>query len=355
MLREVLRGVPGLTREMAARTAQLVFRVYRWWGWLEERSDWRERMEAADALAERFAREPARFSEGALRKAVPDWIHEHMEVTPAWLRLLQEEPVLWLRGRPGQGPIVALELGEASCPCPLVPEAVRYDGGQDLFRSAMFQGGRIEVQDVASQWVTLLAGPKAGESWWDACAGEGGKALHMADLMDNRGVVWATDRAEWRLKRLRMRVGRAGLFNVRWAVWEGGAKRPMTPRMDGVLVDAPCSGVGTWRRNPQARWTTTPRDVAELAGRQLALLQGASRGVKPGGRLVYSVCTLTRAETTGVARAFEAGNAAFEPLEWPVAAGAEPGPGRPNEAWFPSERWGGNGMYVAGWRRKEDA
>ena len=110
--------------------------------------------------------------------------------------------------------------------------------------------------------------------------------LHLSDLMANKGLIWASDRAEWRLKRLKLRAGRAQVFNYRSALWNGGKNLPTQSRFDGVLVDAPCGGVGTWQRNPHARWTTTESDIDELAGVQRDLLAHAARAVKPGGKLV---------------------------------------------------------------------
>ena len=113
--------------------------------------------------------------------------------------------------------------------------------------------------------------------------------------MANRGLIWASDRAEWRLQKLRRRAARAKVFNYRPARWDGGARLPTRTKFDGVLVDAPCSGLGTWQRNPHARWTTTVEDVRELAELQRRLLAHTAPSLKPGGRLIYAVCTLTRA------------------------------------------------------------
>jgi 16S rRNA (cytosine967-C5)-methyltransferase len=134
------------------------------------------------------------------------------------------------------------------------------------------------------------------------------------------------------------------MFNYRTAVWAGAAAAPFRTKCDGVLVDAPCSGVGTWQRNPHARWTTTLEDVVELAGVQAGLLARAALSVKPGGRLVYSVCTLTRSETTAVADAFEAAHRDFEPAGLAIAGG------RPRTLLLPHEL-DSNGMFLAAWRR----
>jgi 16S rRNA (cytosine967-C5)-methyltransferase len=173
--------------------------------------------------------------------------------------------------------------------------------------------------------------------------------LHLAQLMQNRGQIWATDRAGWRLQRLRRRAGRAGVSNYQASVWSGTAAPKIPWPCDGVLLDAPCTGMGTWQRNPHARWTTRIEDVRELAEIQWKLLQLGAARVKPGGRLVYSVCTLSRSETEGVADRADRELAGFEPLGLrnPLADGAE----APRVRLRPWAE-GGNGMFVAAWRRR---
>jgi 16S rRNA (cytosine967-C5)-methyltransferase len=168
--------------------------------------------------------------------------------------------------------------------------------------------------------------------------------------MENKGLIWASDRAGWRLQRLRRRAGRARVFNYRTAAWDGGPKLPTKAKFDGVLVDAPCSGIGTWQRNPHARWTTTARDVIELGEAQQRILASAAAGVKEGGKLIYAVCTLARSETLEVAEAFEKQCPGFErlamcdPLNRKAAERAH--------IWYWPQEFGGNGMFVAVWRRK---
>jgi 16S rRNA (cytosine967-C5)-methyltransferase len=169
--------------------------------------------------------------------------------------------------------------------------------------------------------------------------------------MENRGLIWASDRAEWRLKNLKRRAARAQVFNFRAAPWDGGSKLPTKTKFDGVLVDAPCSGVGTWQRNPHARWTTTLSDVKELAAVQKRLLANVAGSVKPGGKLIYAVCTLTRAETTEVAADFSAKFAAeFVPLILPEICRAFT---RAATLTIWPQDLGGNGMFIAGWQRKK--
>jgi 16S rRNA (cytosine967-C5)-methyltransferase len=169
--------------------------------------------------------------------------------------------------------------------------------------------------------------------------------------MDNRGLIWASDRALWRLQKLKRRAARAKVFNYRVASWDGGPKLPTKTKFDGVLIDAPCSGVGTWHRNPHARWTTTPEDVQELAQLQLQLLMNAAAAVKPGGKLVYAVCTLLRAETTEVVARFSREQPSFErvALANPLKPESAPKP----ELYLWPQHHGGNGMFIAVWKKTE--
>jgi 16S rRNA (cytosine967-C5)-methyltransferase len=295
-----------------------------------------------------------------------------MELTADFLRQLQREPALWLRARPGTAAKLARELGDSHPPPPtvsqlaggtraaaLIPtpgagadadwtiDAIRYAGTQDLFRTPAFQRGAFEIQDLASQLVSLAAAPRPGETWWDACAGEGGKTLHLAVLMGSKGVVWASDRNERRLQVLKRRARRAEVFNYRLAVWDGSARLPTRTRFDGILLDAPCSGVGTWQRNPHARWNTGPREIAELAAVQRSLLDHVAGSLKPGGRLIYSVCTQTRSETTAVAEAFAAAHPEYEPAALFGADGAS----LPAAICLSPHEIDANGMFIASWRR----
>jgi len=351
VLRETLRRPPNLSAEDRRAISHAVFSYYRWLGWLDPKRSLRAQLTHALDLANAFAERPGTFSDDKLiQRSVAPWVQEQCEVTPAWVQAMQEEPRLWLRAKKGQGTTLARKLGQCWIPrTPALADAIEYRGNADLFRSREFHAGEFEIQDVASQAVGLICDPKPGETWWDACAGEGGKTLHLSDLMANKGLIWASDRAEWRLRQLKRRAGRAGCFNYRALVWDGGPKPPTKTRFDGVLVDAPCTGVGTWQRNPQARWTTARADVAELAAVQLNLLSHTAPAVKPGGRLIYAVCTMTRAETEEVAAAFVERFPEFEPatIQSPWEASNQ----TPYLSLWPQET-GGNGMFLAVWRRK---
>jgi 16S rRNA (cytosine967-C5)-methyltransferase len=352
VLRKELKAASGLAPDEAARVSASVFAYYRWHGWLKQVRPISEHIEHALELSARFAKQPASFSDADLvARSVPDWVQKEVEVSAAWSRALQAEPALWIRARPGQGRVLAKKLahcshfGEGS-----LGDMLRYNGHQDLFLRKEFHAGEFELQDLSSQAVGLICAPLPGQTWWDACAGEGGKMLHLSDLMANTGLIWASDRAAWRLKRLKRRAARAKVFNYRSVEWVGGSRLPTKTKFDGVLVDAPCSGIGTWQRNPHARWTTTLQDVRELGQLQQQLLRSTAAAVKPGGRIIYAACTLARAETVVVAEAFERACPDFQRVDFknPLTPESDPEP----KVFYWPQQFGGNGMFVAVWRRQ---
>lgn len=348
-LREALQETSQLSPAEKSQVTHLVFSFYRWRGWLDLKKPLRAQLELVNELVETFAARPESFSDADLiARALPAWARDVMPVSPAMVRAFQAEPRLWLRARPGTGKELASKLKDAT-PHQVLADALWYHGHQDLFRSSQFHQGDFEMQDLSSQAVGHICAPNPGQTWWDACAGEGGKTLHLCDLMQNKGLVWASDPAEWRLAKLKRRAGRAKLFNYRLAPWAHKDHLPTKTKFDGVLVDAPCSGTGTWGRNPHARWTTSLQDVNELAEIQRGILEKIAGSVKPGGKLVYAVCTLARPETHLVAEAFTAGHPEFEPLE--IANPAQPDQKGQTLELLPHEMHA-NGMFVAAWSRK---
>jgi len=352
VLRQELKSQRGLEAGAASDISRAVFAYFRWLGWLDPNEPIASRVDRAVQLSRQFAVAPEEFPEADLiARAVPGWLKEEMEIPAAWARSLQAEPRLWLRARHGQGRAVMKKLGDCTPfgEGPLA-DALQYRGTKDLFRTPEFHAGDFELQDLSSQAIGLISNPRPGQTWWDACAGEGGKTLHLSALMENQGLIWCSDRAAWRLQTLKRRAARAEVFNYRVAPWDGGAKLPTRTKFDGVLIDAPCSGVGTWHRNPHARWTTTLRDVKELSEIQQRILAHAAAAVKPGGRLIYAVCTMTRTETQLVAEAFEAAFPEFErlPIQDPLKLAGSPVPDL--RLW--SQEFGGNGMFVASWKRR---
>jgi 16S rRNA (cytosine967-C5)-methyltransferase len=193
-----------------------------------------------------------------------------------------------------------------------LPRAAKLDPDSEIYQLPAFTRGELEIQDLASQAVGLVCDPDPGERWWDVCAGAGGKAIHLAALMRGKGLVVATDSNAKRLAEAVKRARRSPFRNLTTKPWDRKYV-PGKPRsFDGVLVDAPCSAIGTWRRNPDARWTLERTAIARLAALQLEILLAASSGVKPGGTLVYSVCSLTPSETSGVVDRFLSASAAFQ-------------------------------------------
>ncbi len=180
------------------------------------------------------------------------------------------------------------------------------------------------MQDTASQLVCEAMVARPGETVIDLCAGAGGKTLALAAAMDNRGTLLACDTDRGRLSRLPQRAARAGVTIAETLLLnpnrEAGALSNWQGKSDAVLVDAPCSGSGTWRRNPEARWRLTPRELERLGQLQARLLDLAASLVRPGGRLVYATCSLLDTEGADQIAAFLARNAAFraDPLALPA-------------------------------------
>ena len=312
----------------------------------------RRQIEIACQMAAEFEAHPEAVSDAELQsKCLPSWVAGEIDLSPALLRALQRPPPLWLRAKPGTGGQVASALGDCLIfGTGALSDTLQYRGKKDLFRTTEFRAGKFELQDIASQGVGLVCDPKPREKWWDACAGEGGKLLHLSDLMQNKGFVLGSDRAEWRLNLLKRRAARARVFNYKTAHWDGEERLPARTLFDGVLVDAPCSGSGTWQRNPHARWTTTPRDVRELSTLQLRLLRRACKALKPGGKLVYAVCTLTTSETSSVAKGFEESGDDFKRVQISSPLNKKSTPAE--ELYLYPQEHGGNGMYVAVWIRQ---
>jgi 16S rRNA (cytosine967-C5)-methyltransferase len=178
----------------------------------------------------------------------------------------------------------------------------------------LFQRGRFEVQDEGSQLCALLVGASAGEQVLDLCAGAGGKTLALAAGMGNRGQIYATDADRSRLQPIFERLKRAGVRNVQVRQPEPGGLDDLVGSMDRVLVDAPCTGTGVWRRRPDAKWRVTPEALQKRMAEQDAVLAEAARFVKPGGVLVYVTCSLLTSENGARIDAFYAARPEFRPL-----------------------------------------
>lgn len=208
----------------------------------------------------------------------------------------------------------------------------------------------LMVQDLASQAVAGICQPKPGEGWWDACAGAGGKTLHLADLMRDSGHILATDIRSAALVEQRRRAQKAGVRSICQHPWDGVRDPAPNQLFDGVLLDVPCSGIGTWARNPDARWRIDPARIAELAEQQFHLLDIAAAKVKSGGILVYATCTLTDAENEKNLDRFLAGHSDFRPDPMPHPLTGQPVP--TGRLWiYPWDGPDCNGMFMARCRK----
>jgi len=253
------------------------------------------------------------------------------------------------------------EAGIEAQPTPHSPWGLRVQGRPALNKLEAFTGGSIEVQDEGSQLLALLLDPKRGEMVVDFCAGAGGKTLALGAAMRNTGRLYAFDISGHRLDAMKPRMERSGLSNVHPAqiAHERDERiKRLAGKIDRVLVDAPCSGLGTLRRNPDLKWRQSPKTLEELQGKQAAILSSAARLLKPGGRLVYATCSLLAAENERIAEAFSAERAddfellpAQEVLEAAHVLATEQLVTGPYLRLWP-HRQGTDGFFAAVWRRR---
>jgi len=204
--------------------------------------------------------------------------------------------------------------GIESVATPHSPAGIRLKHKPAINHHPLFRDGLIEVQDEGSQLLAWLLAPRRGEMVADYCAGAGGKTLALAMLMRGAGRIYAMDVSAKRLAALAPRAARAQVSNIHSIALEGDkdprAKR-LAGKLDRVLVDAPCSGFGTLRRNPDLKWRHGPQAVIELGEKQRRILETAARLVKPGGRLVYATCSVLRAENEDIVDAFQSAHEEF--------------------------------------------
>jgi 16S rRNA (cytosine967-C5)-methyltransferase len=251
--------------------------------------------------------------------------------------------------------------GIEALPTPYSPMGLRVHGKPALHKLDVFLRGDVEVQDEGSQLLALLLDAKRGEMVVDFCAGAGGKTLALGASMRNTGRLYAFDTSGHRLAALKPRLARSGLSNVypvQIAHERDERIKRLAGKIDRVLVDAPCSGLGTLRRNPDLKWRQTPQSVQELRVKQAAILASAARLLKPGGRLVYATCSLLDTENKDIAAAFALAVASdFAPLSAGLAlerahvAGAQTlVQGDCMRLW--PHRHGTDGFFAAVWERQ---
>lgn len=265
---------------------------------------------------------------GALSEAqrldLPDWLYEQLstqygDALPSLMEILNAPAPLDLRINPAKMDRdevmdILNQEGLEAIPTPFSPLGIRLKGKPALQKHPRFLDGSFEVQDEGSQLLGQLLAPRRGEMVCDFCAGAGGKTLLLGALMRSSGRLYAFDVSEKRLAKLKPRLARSGLSNVQALVIanERDTKvKRLAGKFDRVLVDAPCSGLGTLRRNPDLKWRQSPESVAELMEKQRSILDSASRLVKDGGRLVYATCSLLTEENEAIVSAFLATHPEF--------------------------------------------
>jgi 16S rRNA (cytosine967-C5)-methyltransferase len=270
----------------------------------------------------------------------PAWFRDQLPVppgtaTPRMRRLdllaaLQTDPSLWVGARGEDEKSIWNSLREAEIKPWIhrqLPSAAKLPLDTDLMPLESFKNGSLVIQDVASQAVAVVCDPDRGDRWWDIGGESGHHALHLAALMKGKGVVVSTFENERRRQATAEWLRRSAFRNITTRLWDRRHPSGKTASYSGVLVDAPCSGVGSWRRHPEARWTIPPGRIAELGVIQLQSLTTASRAVRPGGALVYTVATVTRCETVELIAAFLAEHSDFhlEPFPHPLEQGTTSG------------------------------
>ena len=250
----------------------------------------------------------------AERAELPDWLYDRLaqeyssEELSALADALNRPAPLDLRvniGRTSRDEVLRIfrEQGLDARPTPYATTGIRLPVKIALAEHSLFKHGLIEVQDEGSQLLALLVAPKRREMVADFCAGAGGKTLALGALMHSQGRLYAFDVSQKRLDKFSPRLNRSGLSNVQvqTLAHERDARlKRLHTKLDRVLVDAPCSGLGTLRRNPDLKWRQQPRDIVEMQAKQLAIATSAAKLVKPGGRLIYATCSLLRAENEEV-------------------------------------------------------
>lgn len=307
------------------------------WHWIELRSQRRwgfaaavRQQEARQALFRRLEARVKAEPDSALamlwRGLRPQWqpllqqraalSHWSAQDLQRFMTLQNQPPPLWLRPNPllNQASLAELQqqLLDDGVTAQLRDGNLCATGGTGIQQSTPFRQGRIEIQDLASQQIAAALAPQPGEKIWDACAGAGGKSLALAAALHNKGALIATDLHAYKLDELKRRASRAGVRNIRTFTWSGSEPLRLPQEVarqggfDKVLIDAPCSASGTWRRNPDARWRFQPQALAELLTLQQQLLTQAAAAVRPGGLLAYATCSWLHAENEQQVAAFAA-------------------------------------------------
>ncbi|MCE9650236.1 MAG: RsmB/NOP family class I SAM-dependent RNA methyltransferase [Parvibaculum sp.] len=331
-------------------------------------------LEPGEADALRHAALPGEDAPAHVRLNYPEWLHA--EFVRAFGPRLEKEMAALMQRAPTDLRVNALKGNRETAleklteekaavePTPLAPFGLRLTARANIQGLAAFRDGLVELQDEGSQLACLLSAVQPGEQVADLCAGGGGKSLALAAMMGNRGQIHACDTDRRRLGKLMPRAQRAGARNIQTRfikpdVLPGGPDTDLADleaRMDCVLIDAPCSGTGAWRRNPDARWRLTPELLASYRATQMEVLARGSRAVRPGGRLVYITCSLLPSENEDQIDAFLKTHPDFVPAAWDVfwPEGVAPPPAAKGGALrLTPASTGTDGFFVAILKRKD--
>jgi 16S rRNA (cytosine967-C5)-methyltransferase len=303
---------------------------YQWFGtyWVQQGRalpDWKE-FKGIDAKA--IARKREKISNRALLQSIPDWLEEmgQQQLGDQWedeLTCLNQVAEVVLRVNTLKTSrsklreqLEALDIG--SRPAKGYPDALVLQQRKNVFRTPLFKEGLFELQDASSQLVAQALEAKPGMRVIDACAGAGGKSLHLAALMENKGRILSLDTEAWKLKNTKLRARRAGVSIIETRAIEGSKTiKRLQESADRLLLDVPCSGLGVLRRNPDTKWKLSPESIASVQEVQRNILAQYPSMLKPGGLLVYATCSILPAENTEQVAAFlqSPAGADFELLE----------------------------------------
>lgn len=252
----------------------------------------------------------SKLSERKVKESIPDWLDElgEKELGERWdteIAALNKEAPVILRANTLKISREALqrkflEIGIQTSQLEFTSDALLVEQRQNLFKTSYFQDGYFELQDASSQLVANYLDVKPGMRVIDACAGAGGKSLHIAALMQNKGKVLALDTEEWKLNELKKRANRNGISIIETrTITSSKVIKRLVESAERVLLDVPCSGLGVLRRNPDAKWKLTNGRIEELRSLQQKILESYSSMVKPNGKIVYSTCSILPSENEG--------------------------------------------------------
>jgi len=315
------------------------------------------------AWLERIRRVDLQTLPRPIRESLPDWLEERLAALPdseTLIAALNQPAPLDIRVNPLKATREAVLAGFAAGPAarhapvatPYSPWGIRFQGRPAVMRWPAYEKGEIEIQDEGSQILVSLMAPRRGEMIIDYCAGAGGKTLLLGALMRSTGRLYAFDVSQARLARAKPRFARSGLSNIVPVVIEHSTDqrvKRLRGKAQRVLVDAPCTGLGTLRRNPDLKWRQHPEAVAEYVALQKRILKEASTCVAPGGRLVYATCSLLPEENQEQVEAFLLAHPEFELLD-AAAIAAERCPGlQETGPWLQlrPDRHGTDGFFAA--------